>query len=134
MTVSVPAAPRWSDDAPPGEKQLWRWAVEQLSDRVRVLPQVMLTVPGRGRPQEAEIGLVLLEPEHGVTVVEVKGGRMHYDGAGRWMQNGKECRDPVKQAKRALDSQTPARRARPRQEPHRVSLGRRHAGVRARAA
>jgi hypothetical protein len=80
---------------------LWRWAVEQLDDRIMVLPQVLLTVPDRGRPQEAEIDLVLLDPEHGVTVVEVKGGRMHYDGAGRWMQNGRECRDPVQQVKRA---------------------------------
>lgn len=101
MGTSVPAEPRWSRDAPPGEKQLWRWAVEQLDDRVRVLPQVLLTVPDRGRPQEAEVDLVLLDPEHGVTVVEVKGGRMHYDGAGRWLQNGRECRDPVQQAKRA---------------------------------
>lgn len=101
MATSVPSDPRWSADAPPGEKQLWRWAVEQLDDRVRVLPQVLLTVPDRGRPQEAEIDLVLLDPEHGVTVVEVKGGRMHYDGAGRWLQNGRECRDPVQQAKRA---------------------------------
>lgn len=101
MGTSVPSDPRWSDDAPPGERQLWRWAVEQLDERVRVLPQVLLTVPDRGRPQEAEIDLVLLDPEHGVTVVEVKGGRMHYDGAGRWLQNGRECRDPVQQAKRA---------------------------------
>ncbi len=101
MGTSVPAEPRWSEDAPPGEKQLWRWAVEQLDDRILVLPQVLLTVPDRGRPQEAEIDLVLLDPEHGVTVVEVKGGRMHYDGAGRWMQNGRECRDPVQQVKRA---------------------------------
>lgn len=101
MGQSVPAKPRWSEDAPPGEKQLWRWAVEQLPDRVRVLPQVMMTVADRGRSQEAEIDLVLLDPDHGVTVVEVKGGRLHYDGAGRWMQNGRECRDPVQQVKRA---------------------------------
>lgn len=99
MGTSVPVAPRWVD-APPAEQQLWRWAVEQLDDRVLVLPQVLMTVPDRGRAQEAELDLVLIDPDHGVLVVEVKGGRMHYDGAGRWMQNGHECRDPVQQAKR----------------------------------
>lgn len=98
--ISVPGEPRWTD-APPAEKRLWRWAVEQLDDRIVVLPQVLLTVPDRGRVKEAEIDLVLLDPQRGITVVEVKGGRMHYDGTGRWLQNGKGRRDPVQQVKRA---------------------------------
>jgi len=79
---------------------LWRWAVEQLDDDVLVLPQVSLTVPGGGRPDEAELDLVLIDPSAGVTVVEVKGGRISFTG-GRWIQNGRESkRDPVAQAKR----------------------------------
>jgi hypothetical protein len=99
MGRSVPPEPRRSDSAPPAEKALWRWAVDQLDDRVLVLPQVALTVPDRGKPRETELDLVLIDPEAGVTVVEVKGGSLSFSG-GRWFQNGKEARDPVEQAKR----------------------------------
>lgn len=97
---SVPPEPRWSEAASPAERILWRWAVEQLDDRVLVLPQVALTVPEHGRPHEAELDLVLIDPEAGVTTVEVKGGSLSFT-SGRWFQNGHEAeRDPVDQAKR----------------------------------
>lgn len=60
-----------------------------------------MTVTSRGRPDEAELDLVLIDPEHGVTVVEVKGGTISYDARhARWLQNGHDVRDPVAQAKR----------------------------------
>lgn len=101
MAVSYPLEPRW-DDAPPAEHLLWRWVVEELPERVRVLPNVLMTVPEAGRPQEAELDLVLVDPDHGITVVEVKGGPIGYDARhARWLRSGKEVRDPVQQAKRA---------------------------------
>lgn len=105
MARSVPAEPRWEPDTPPAEVDLWRWAVAQLDDAVLVLPQVALTVPSGGRYEEAEADLVLVDPERGVTVVEVKGGTVSYD-AGRavWRRaeaGSSEIRDPVAQAKRA---------------------------------
>lgn len=101
MGTPVPTEPRWSSDASPAEKQLWRWAVEQLPDRVLVLPQVAMRLAEKGKTTEAEIDLVLLDPEAGVTLVEVKGGSMGYSSSGaRWLQNGKECRDPVQQIQR----------------------------------
>jgi hypothetical protein len=102
---SVPESPRWAPDTPPAETSLWRWAVEQLPDRVLVLPQVALTVPDRGRYEEAEADLVLVDPDAGVTVVEVKGGTVTYDARRavwrRTEAGAREIRDPVAQAKRA---------------------------------
>jgi hypothetical protein len=105
MGTSVPAEPRWAPETPPAEQALWRWAVEQLDDRILVLPQVSMTVGGGGRVEEAEADLVLVDPGHGVTVVEVKGGTLSYDARQAiWRRReagSAEVRDPVQQAKRA---------------------------------
>ena len=73
---------------------------------VRLLHQVMLRTADRGQVHEAEVDLVVVDPNHGVTVVEVKGGTMLYDPArNAWRRReagAKEVRDPVAQAKRAL--------------------------------
>lgn len=104
MGSSIPAEPRWADDASPAERALWRWAVDQLDDRVLVLPQVAMTVGSGGRTQEAEADLVLIDPDHGVTVIEVKGGTLSYDArraAWRRREAGAAViRDPVNQVKR----------------------------------
>lgn len=92
--------PRWSESTSPGEKRFHGWALDQLPDRVIVLPQVLLTVKDRRRgTREAELDLVLIDPEAGITIIEVKDGVIAHSG-GRWLQNGKECRDPVTQVKR----------------------------------
>jgi hypothetical protein len=102
---SVPPEPRWAPDSSPAERALWRWAVDQLPADVLVLPQVAMSVGGGGRLEEAELDLAIIDPEHGVTVVEVKGGTLSYDAARAvWRRHeggGKEVRDPVQQAKRA---------------------------------
>lgn len=104
MGTSVPEDPRWAPDSSPAERTLWRWCVEQLPDEVLALPQVAMTVGGGGRVQEAEADLVLVDPEHGVTVVEVKGGTLSYDGTRAiWRRSeggAREVRDPVAQVKR----------------------------------
>jgi hypothetical protein len=104
MATPVPAEPRWAPDTPPAEQALWRWAVEQLDDRVRVLPQVAMTIGSGGRVEEAEADLVLVDPDHGLTVVEAKGGTISYDAARAvWRRReagAREIRDPVLQAKR----------------------------------
>jgi hypothetical protein len=103
--ASRPEQPRWPADAAPAEKALWAWAIEQLDDDVLVLPQVAMTVGGGGRVEEAEADLVLVDPAHGITVVEVKGGTLSYDARRAvWRRSeagGAEVRDPVAQAKRA---------------------------------
>ena len=105
MGTSVPPEPRWAPDTAPAEQALWRWAVEQLPDEVLVLPQVAMTVPARGRPKEAEADLVLVDPDRGVTVVEVKGGEVSYDAPhATWQRTvdgaRRDVRDPVAQVKR----------------------------------
>ena len=82
---------------------MWRCAVNELLDHVLVLPQVPVTLREGGRTDEAEAELVLIHPDLGVTVIEVKGGT--YDArraAWRRAEGGpKDIRDPVTQAKRA---------------------------------
>lgn len=101
---SLPVEPRWTPDTVPAERSLWRWAVGQLDERVLVLPQVAMTIGGGGRLEEAEADLVLIDPAHGVMVVEVKGGTISYDASRAvWRRRegaSREIRDPVAQAKR----------------------------------
>jgi len=106
MATSVPPDPVWPADASPAERALWRWAVDQLPERVRVLPGVHLTDLSDGQ-RDAEADLVLVDPEWGVLVVEVKGGAVSYDAHHhRWWRQldggrRREVRDPVEQAQRA---------------------------------
>ena len=100
MGTSIPAEPAWDGDGAAAERAVWRWAVEQLPDDVLVLPNVSMTVErDRGAPEEVEVDLVLVDPARGVTLVEVKGGTVGYDGRHRRWTG--VHRDPVDQAKRA---------------------------------
>lgn len=53
--------------------------------------------------REGEVDFVLVHPEHGFLVVEVKGGVVEYSpDDGLWLQNGKLLRDPFEQARRNM--------------------------------
>jgi hypothetical protein len=106
--TSIPLEPRWAPQTSSAEEALWRWSVVQLDDRVLVLPQVAITMREKGRPDEAEIDLLLLliDPEGGNVIVEVKGGRIRYDAKQAAWRNADAAgatviRDPIEQAKRA---------------------------------
>lgn len=87
MGRPIPEQPRWSPQAPPGEEALWSWAVDQLPDRVRILPSVHLTEVS-AHSQDAEVDLVLVDPAWGVLCVEVKGGVLSYDARHhRWFRD-----------------------------------------------
>ena len=106
MGTPIPPDPRWSSSASSAERALWRWAVDQFDDRILVLPQVAITMREKGRPDEAEIDLLLIDPDGGVVIVEVKGGRIRYDAKQAVWRNADAAgaatiRDPVAQAKRA---------------------------------
>ena len=106
MGTAVPSEPRWSTQTSRAEKALWRWAVDQLDDRILVIPQVAITMREKGRPDEAEIDLLLIDPKGGIVIVEVKGGRIRYDARQAAWRNADAAgatviRDPVEQAKRA---------------------------------
>src|SRR5690606_5930529 len=88
----------------PAERMLYEHVAAAVGDRAIILNEVMLSVPDRGRLDEAEADLVLVDPEHGVLVVEVKGGTVAYDANRRaWRRREAamaEIRDPVAQVKR----------------------------------
>ncbi len=44
-----------------------------------MLPQVAISLREKGRPEEAEIDLLPIDPEGGVVIIEVKGGRISDD-------------------------------------------------------
>jgi hypothetical protein len=107
MGTSIPPDPRWSAQTSKAEKALWRWAVDQLDDRVLVLPQVAITLREKGRPDEAEIDLLPIDPEGGTVIVEVKGGRIRRRReAGRLTQRRRGRRDRHPRPRRAGQTRT----------------------------
>ncbi|CAN5335135.1 ATP-binding domain-containing protein [soil metagenome] len=97
--------PRWSADSSPAERLLYDRIRATLDEQTAVLPQVMLTVGEHGRLSEVEADLVIIDPDHGILVVEVKGGTLSYDARQAiWRRRERsmaEVRDPVAQVKRA---------------------------------
>jgi hypothetical protein len=97
---------RWAEGTSPAERIVHDMLRLAVGPDVRLLPQVMLRVGERGTAQEVEADLVVVDPAHGVTVIEVKGGTMLFDpGRNLWRRReaaGQEVRDPVAQVKRAL--------------------------------
>ena len=59
----------------------------------------LLKIAAIGKTADAEIDFVVVHPEGGVLVLEVKGGLVSYNPAnGRWSSQGSTIRDPVDQA------------------------------------
>ena len=81
------------------EREVWSRLLEQGGDDWTVLANVRLT----DEHKDHEADLVVLIPEVGVVVVEVKGGSLHIDHEGRWIQTsgGHPAREvhPVDQAR-----------------------------------
>lgn len=97
---------RWAEGTSRAERIVHDTLRLAVGFDVRLLPQVMLRVGERGAAQEVEADLIVVDPAHGVTVVEVKGGTRIFDpGRNLWRRreaSGQEVRDPVAQVKRAL--------------------------------
>ena len=70
---------RWAEGTSPAERIVHDMLRLAVGPDVRLLPQVMLRVGERGTAQEVEADLVVVDPAHGVTVIEVKGGTMLFD-------------------------------------------------------
>ncbi len=77
----LPPSPEWVDGRH-GERAVWEALRDQLPDDVALLHSVWLVEEDR----EYEADLVVAWPGVGTCVVEVKGGRVERDGAGRWFQ------------------------------------------------
>ncbi|WP_431473633.1 nuclease-related domain-containing protein [Ornithinimicrobium sp. W1665] len=92
----IPAEPAF---AHPTEREVWDLLVSQLDEDCILLSNVHLT----DHEQDHEADLVVLLPDAGVVVVEVKGGSVSVDHEGRWHQSGGGSSrpiDPVGQAQR----------------------------------
>ncbi|AXH95732.1 NERD domain-containing protein [Ornithinimicrobium avium] len=93
----IPAEPTFVNNA---EREVCERLVGQLGPDDIVLANQRLT----DHEQDHEADLVVLMPDVGVVVVEVKGGSVKVDGQGRWWQHGgggSRTIDPVGQARRS---------------------------------
>lgn len=71
-------------DTPFSEKTLWR-ALESLPNAWRIFHSVAWQVPKRNRIFDGEADFVLIHPEYGMIVLEVKGGELEVRD-GTWYQ------------------------------------------------
>ncbi len=90
------------------ERELFAALRDQLSDRRTVLAGVnWIFANQRGQGRTAEADFVVLDPDRGMLVIEVKGGRVGFDAqTGRWYSvsrggHDNTIKDPVGQARRA---------------------------------
>ena len=92
----MPDDPTFASDA---EEAVWRRLRDQLPDHAVLMANLALT----DRTGDREADLVVLWPDVGIAVVEVKGGHLTPRGDGRWKQVGNGTAtivDPVVQAKK----------------------------------
>lgn len=83
------------------ERELYAEFQRQLSDDFAVFHsiswQVRDTTAG---VRDGEADFVIAHPDFGILIVEVKGGRIRYEGkTGRWFSNENPIKDPFKQAR-----------------------------------
>jgi hypothetical protein len=89
------------------EQRLYPILQSSLDDEWVVLHHVRWLEKRPGRdPQDSEADFVLAHPDHGILVLEAKGGTCTYDAAtGEWTSRGKQgastIKDPFDQAKDA---------------------------------
>lgn len=92
------------------ERRLYEGFLEQLDEVYVVYHGVEWVLAGKNGPIQGEADFVIAHPEHGVLVLEVKGGRLEYDpGTKSWMQSGHTGthplgEDPFHQAKDEMHS------------------------------
>ena len=92
--------PSLSDDVPASERAV-HYALRQLDDGWRVIHGVAWQSIRDGREGDGEADFVLVHPDVGLLVLEVKGGSIHIDG-GVWHSTGASgthrIRNPFEQA------------------------------------
>jgi hypothetical protein len=86
------------------ERRVFERLRDEVPDDFLVLHRVAWIIPGPLRPEQGEADFVLAHAEHGLLVLEVKGGTISYDAAkGQWWTRGKESdariKDPLNQAR-----------------------------------
>jgi hypothetical protein len=92
------------------ERRLYEGFLEQLDEAYIVYHSVEWVLAGRDGPIQGEADFVIAHPEHGLLVVEAKGGRLTYDpSTKRWTQSGHSGahlldEDPFHQARDEMHS------------------------------
>ncbi len=91
----LPEAPKF---ASPAEAEVWERLRETLPADVLLLANVVLV----DEELDHEADLIVMFPDVGIVVVEVKGGSVHYDGEQWWQSGGGHQHkiDPVAQVRR----------------------------------
>lgn len=115
------------------EAVFYRACREKLPKRIQVIHSISwVNLDREGTPRDGEADFVILDPEAGILVVEVKGGGVGIDASdGQWVSIGRDqCRhkikDPFKQAtseKYSILGQLKEDSAWQRSGPSRVVLG-----------
>jgi hypothetical protein len=98
MAISVPSDPPF---VTPSEREVWQRVQRQLGDDCVLLANYRLS----DEHKDHEADLVVLMPDSGIVVVEVKGGHVWVEADGQWMISrgeGVERVHPVDQARDAM--------------------------------
>lgn len=95
MPRLMPESPKFASEA---EREVWERLRDTLPGDVLLLANVVLV----DEELDHEADLIVLFPDVGVVVVEVKGGAVHHDGDRWWQGNSSHQHtiDPVEQARR----------------------------------
>jgi hypothetical protein len=73
----------------PAEARVYGALRDQLSSDVTVLYSVPWIAPGRrGEVRDGEADFVVIDPSHGILILEVKGGTVEVASGGRWSTRG----------------------------------------------
>jgi len=111
------------------ERRLYEGFLEQLDEAFVVYHSVDWVLQDRDGPVQGEADFVIAHPEHGLLVLEAKGGSLSYDPATRrWTQRGRDGahqldEDPFHQAADEMHSLEKILRAQPGWERWRPSYG-----------
>jgi hypothetical protein len=99
-----------------GERQAFERFRDQLQPKGWTIAHNLYVSRREDRGSRArELDLLLLHPQHGIVLIEVKGGRIERRKDGNWYQNDRRMqRDPLQQAGSALFELRDAMREHPR--------------------
>jgi len=104
MARMVPQEPAEGTESR-AELRLFERLRDDTSNHLLAFHHVAWIIPGARRPEQGEADFVLAHPEHGLLVLEVKGGTIGYDAStGHWRTRGNEgearIKDPFNQARK----------------------------------
>lgn len=107
------------------ERRLYEAFRAQLSDEWTVFHHVPWQVRDlKGGARDGEADFVIAHPDHGILVLEVKGGNIRYDGTtAQWYSNEHKIKDPFEQAREGKYSLLRLLQEQPYWASHWVSMG-----------